>query len=70
MSPNKIDTQQHLLECEKLQFDNVLVIGGPVPIYEDLFGKDVKKIIKIGLILSQNFSRRQQLLNKTAKQSM
>ena len=70
MNPNKTDTQQHLLECEKLQGDNVVVFRGPVPIYEDLFGKDVKKIIKIGLILSQNFSRRQQLLNKTAKQSM
>ena len=70
MSPNKTDTQLHLLECEKLQGENVLVFGGPVPVYEDLFGKDVKKIIKIGLILSQNFSRRKQILNKTAKQSM
>ena len=51
------------------QGDNVLVFGGLVPVYEDLFGKYVKKIIKIGLILSQNFSGRKQLLNKTAKQS-
>ena len=67
-NPNTTDTQQHLLVCEKL-CDNALVLGGQVPSYEDLFSKEVEKVIRIGLILSQQFERRKMILNKTAKQS-
>ena len=67
-NPNTTDTQQHLLLCEKL-CDNVIVLGGHVPEYEDLFSHDVKKVIRIGMILSQQFNRRKQILNNTAKQS-
>ena len=67
-NPNTTDTQRHLLACEKL-CDNVMVLGGHVPVYEDLFSKEVKKVIRIGLILSQHFDRRKQILKYTAKQS-
>ena len=67
-NPNTTDTQQHLLVCEKL-CDKAIVLGGHVPSYEDLFSKEVKKIISIGLILSQKFGRRKRILNNTAKQS-
>ena len=68
-NPNTIDNQPHLLQCSKL-CDNVIVLDGYVPSYEDLFGKDVKKIIRIGQILSQKFSRRKEIINKTVNQSM
>ena len=67
-NPNTTDTQQHLLRCEKL-CDNVIVVGGHVPQYEDLFSKEAKKVLGIGLILSRHFNRRKQILNNTAKQS-
>ena len=68
-NPNTTDNQQHLLECSKL-CDNVIVQDGYVPVYEDLFCKDDKKIVKIGQILNQKFSRRKEIINKTVNQSM
>ena len=53
------------LECVKLG-DNAFVLG-EVPRYDDLFSKDLQKILRIGVILSKNFSRRTEILRKTAK---
>ena len=68
-NPNTTDNQLHLLECSKL-CDNVIVLDGYVPAYEDLFSKEVKKIIRIGQILNERFSRRKEIINKTVNQSM
>ena len=50
--------------------DNVIVLDGYVPAYEDLFSKEVKKIIRIGQRLNERFSRRKEIINKTVNQSM
>ena len=50
--------------------DNVIVLDGYIPVYEDLFCKEVKKIIRIGQILNQKFARRKEIINKTVNQSM
>ena len=59
--PDFFDTQQHLLECDGLA-DNSLVHR--VPVYENLFSKDVAKIINIGIIINEKYIKRKQLLNK------
>ena len=68
-NPNTTDNQRHLLECTKL-CENGIVLDGYVPVYEDLFSKEDKKIIKIGQILNQKFLRRKEIINKTVNQSM
>ena len=45
--------------------DNVIVLDGYIPVYEDLFCKEVKKIIRIGQILNQKFARREEIVNQS-----
>ena len=67
LSPNTSDTQQHFMDCVKLCDKEI--IFGEVPTYDYLFSKEVKKITRIGMILSEKFTKRKQILNKTARQS-
>ena len=65
LNPTTIDMQEHLLECVKLGGNELSL--GEVPRYDDLFSKDLQKILRIGVILSEKFSRRTEILRKTAK---
>ena len=51
-----IDTQQHLLVCEKLA-DSAIVKN--LPEYDDLFSKDVEKMVNLASILKARFLTRE-----------
>ena len=53
------DTQQHLMVCSVLEEPDVVQ---EVPLYEELFQKDTKKINQIAIILKMKFDKRQELM--------
>ena len=57
------DSQKHLLDCSKLTEANT--ICSEVPQYDDLFSKDLKKMLNVTQNLKEKFSRRQKLLSKS-----
>ena len=57
------DTQQHLIDCEKLS-DSTLV--SDLPEYDDLFSKDVKKILNFASILKARVSARANYVSKNS----
>ena len=59
--PTSTDTQQHLLHCVSLA-DNSVVQG--VPQYDDLFSKDVNKLLKIAIVMEEKYLKRKHLLQQ------
>ena len=57
------DTQQHLIDCEKLS-DSTLV--SKLPEYDDLFSKDVKKILNFATILKARVLAREKYVNQNS----
>ena len=53
------DTQQHLMVCSVLEEPDVVQ---EVPLYEELFQNDTKKISQIAIILKMKFDKRQELM--------
>ena len=54
------DTQRHLIECNALSKNEVLV---SIPVYEDLFSNDTQKILTIGRIIKSKLDKRNKILN-------
>ena len=57
---NMEDTQQHLLACEKLGDSSIVQ---KIPEYDELFDKDVTKIVNVASILRSKLSTRQKMMN-------
>ena len=57
--PQFIDTQEHLLTCDKLSTESEVIETGST--YTDIFSKDVEKQAKLTLLLSTKYNRRTQL---------
>ena len=55
---DKLDDQQHILECSKLETDTKLDLN-----YNDIFLSDHIKILPVITKLIQNFEKRQKLLD-------
>ena len=60
--PNSTDTQQHLLHCVSLADNSVVQCA---PKYEDLFTKDIKKLIIIASVMVEKFTKRKVILKQT-----
>ena len=56
------DEQPHLLQCEKLISDSI--ITKDLPEYEDLFTKDVDKVVVVVRLLKENLGKRRKILKK------
>ena len=56
------DDQPHLLQCEKLISDSI--ITKDLPEYEDLFTKDVDKVVVVVRLLKENFEKSRKILEK------
>ena len=54
------DTQKHLLECDKI--DTNCISSLKIARYEDLFSNDVKKQMKIALMLQDRFNKRKKMM--------
>ena len=59
------DTQKHLLECRKID-PHCTVPCKDVPDYDDLFGVNVDKQMKIASILQERLCKRKKILSKGA----
>ena len=57
----ELDTQQHLLNCPKLEENDVIATGKTYE-YEDLFSSQVEEQLVIASVLSQKFKRRKDIL--------
>ena len=57
-----LDTQEHLLSCPKLINSHQLIED--IPSYEDLFGENLKKQIKVACMIQENFKKRKEKLKK------
>ena len=57
----ELDTQQHLLNCPKLEENDVIATGKTYE-YEDLFSSQVEEELVIASVLSQKFKRRKDIL--------
>ena len=64
-----VTTPTQLILNSTYSFVKNCVIMHHAPSYEDLFSKEVKKFIRMGLILSQQFDRRKRILNNTGNRS-
>ena len=53
------DTQTHLLECAKL-IDGTTMTNS-IPVYSDLFGDNLEKMLKISRLIENNFKKRKNL---------
>ena len=63
--PNTEDSQEHQLQCVSLKNQNTALSVPDVPKYEDLFGQDITKLVRIFSILSEKFNLRKQLLKQS-----
>ena len=61
------DTQPHLLECECLESDNVVVAD--LPDYEQLFSDDVEKQVAIIKLLKNHFDKRKKLIDEEKRRN-
>ena len=59
---NKRDSQEHLLECEKINPN--AINKSKEPLYRDLFSKEVEKQKEVAIILKNNLQNRKELLDK------
>ena len=59
---NVQDTQSHLLDCEKLKSDNIVV--SDLPDYEQLFSDDEKEQVMIIKLLKNHYDKRQKLMKE------
>ena len=59
---NLKDDQQHLLQCDKLVSDSIIIAN--LPEYEDLFCNEVKKQVVIVKLLKENFEKRRKFLEE------
>ena len=53
------DTQSHLLVCEKIVGPSSLITD--IPIYENIFGKNLEEILQVTRILWKNFKLRNKI---------
>ena len=54
------DTQKHLLVCGKI--DDHCISGLTIPEYDDLFGVNAEKQIKIAAMLQERFLKRKKMI--------
>ena len=59
---NLKDDQPHLLQCDKLVSDSIIIAN--LPEYEDLFCNEVKKQVVIVKLLKENFEKRRNFLEE------
>ena len=57
---NELDTQQHLLICQKIQ--SKVLANKSTPVYEDLFSKEVKKQVCIAAVLEERLKTRNKMV--------
>ena len=59
------DTQQHLLQCQKLKDENEII--KQIPEYDDLFGSNLDSKIMISRIIKLIFQERNKILKERNK---
>ena len=57
-----LDTQEHLFSCINVISEHQIVRN--IPIYSDIFGEDVDKMVEVATIMKENFTRRKEILKK------
>ena len=59
------DTQQHILQCDKLKIENELI--KKIPEYDELFGRNLDSKIMISRIIKSRFQERNKILKERSK---
>ena len=57
-----LDTQEHLFSCINVISEHKLIRN--IPMYSDIFGEDVDKMVEVATIMKENFRRRKDILKK------
>ena len=56
------ENQEHLLQCAELCENNQIV--GTLPVYTDIFGTEVEKMLTVARLIQKSFNRRKQFVKK------
>ena len=57
-----LDSQEHIFECLNLVKENQVV--DKFAEYNNLFGEDVEKMVKVAAVVKENFLRRKDILKQ------
>ena len=60
-----LDKQEHLFSCINVINEHQLIRN--IPMYGDIFGDDVEKMVEVATLMKENFKRRKDILKKKKK---